>query len=74
MPKTGAQKERPLQRSNQHHLKQFRIAAVNLRETEEVTMVDAFCTSGSSPTEVGPDFRCKNRGSGIELDGPVVRR
>jgi hypothetical protein len=26
-------------------------------------MIDAFCTSGSSPTEVGPDFRCENHGS-----------
>jgi hypothetical protein len=26
-------------------------------------MLDAFCTSGSSPTEAGPDFRCENHGS-----------
>ena len=26
-------------------------------------MIDAFCTSGSSPTEDGPDFRCENHGS-----------
>ena len=26
-------------------------------------MLDAFCTSGSSPTEDGPDFRCENHGS-----------
>jgi len=26
-------------------------------------MLDAFCTSGSSPTENGPDFRCENHGS-----------
>ena len=26
-------------------------------------MLDAFCTSGSSPTEDEPDFRCENHGS-----------
>ena len=36
---------------------------VNLHVTKEVTMLDAFCTSGSSPTEDGTDFRCENHGS-----------
>ena len=26
-------------------------------------MLDAFCASGSSPTEGGPDFRCENHGA-----------
>jgi len=26
-------------------------------------MIDAFQSSGTSPTEIGPDFRCENHGS-----------
>ena len=63
MPKTGAPKGCPLHDSNQHHLKQLRISAVNLYIQMEVVMIDAFCTSGSSPTEGGADFRCENHHS-----------
>ncbi len=26
-------------------------------------MINAFQSSGTSPTEIGPDFRCENHGS-----------
>jgi hypothetical protein len=35
-------------------------------------MIDAFQSSGTSPTEIGPDFRCENHGS-IFLLCPLSR-
>jgi len=35
-------------------------------------MIDAFQSSGTSPTQIGPDFRCENHGS-VFLLTPVTQ-